>query len=146
MENAVKALLIAAAVLIAILLISMVMGVFNTGAEQINNADLSDQETQQFNDKFLQYVGTNLSGSKVNALLKTVHNHNNVQEDDFRKVEVDGNAVDVNTNSAVEINDSDYPSTTSAPSVSTGRRYDVEAFYEDDGSLLVSRLQIDVAD
>jgi type III secretory pathway component EscT len=59
MENATKALLIAAAVLIAVLLISLVMGVLNSGAEQVDNADLSEYEIQQFNDKFNKYVEEN---------------------------------------------------------------------------------------
>ena len=73
MENAVKALLIAAAVLIAILIISLGLVVYNRASETVNSAgDLSEYQIQQFNEKFLKYQGTSVSGTDVNALLQTV--------------------------------------------------------------------------
>ena len=52
MENAVKALLIAAAVLIAILIISLGLVVYNKASETANNAgDLSEYEIQQHNER-----------------------------------------------------------------------------------------------
>ena len=65
MENATKALMIAAAVIVAILIISLVMGIFNTGAEQAQNANLDEYAIQQHNDKFTKYEGENKSGSEV---------------------------------------------------------------------------------
>lgn len=76
MENATKALLIAASVLIVILLISLGVGIFTSAEEQMGNADLSEYQVRQFNDKFKKYEGTSVSGSDVNALLETVFNHN----------------------------------------------------------------------
>ena len=77
MENATKALLIAAAVLVAILIISLGLVVYNMAAETVNNsANLSQQEIQTFNEQFTQYQGDNVRGSNVNALLKTALNNN----------------------------------------------------------------------
>ena len=77
MENATKALLIAAAVLVAILIISLGLVVYNMAAETVNNsANLSAQEIQSFNEQFTQYQGDNVRGSNVNALLKTALNNN----------------------------------------------------------------------
>lgn len=76
MENATKALLIAAAVLIAILIISLGIVVYNKSSETVNSVDMSGQEIQAFNEKFLKYNGTNKRGTEVNALLKTVVNSN----------------------------------------------------------------------
>ena len=64
MENATKALLIAAAVLIAILIISLGLVVYNSSAETVKQANLSQQEVQAAN------------GSEVNAMLNTVLNAN----------------------------------------------------------------------
>ena len=52
MENATKALLIAAAVLIAIILISLGLAVVRQGQEAVQDADLSEAEATQFNSKF----------------------------------------------------------------------------------------------
>lgn len=76
MENATKALLIAAAVLIAILIISLGLVVYNMASETIGAVDFSSQEITAFNDKFTQYEGSNVRGSQVNALLKTAMQSN----------------------------------------------------------------------
>lgn len=81
MENATKALLIAAAVLVAILIISLGLVVFNMAAETVNNnSSLSAQEIQAFNDQFTQYEGDNVRGTRVNSLLKTALNNNITQQ------------------------------------------------------------------
>ena len=79
MENATKALMIAAAVLVAILIISLGIGVFNSASEQMNDMDLTEYQKQQFNEKFTKYQGKQ-SGAEVNALVQTVFTHNNAQE------------------------------------------------------------------
>ena len=90
MENATKALLIAAAVLVAILIISLGLAVYNKAANATSNADLSSQEIQAQNEKFTRYNGSNKRGSEVNALLQTVLTNNRNQTEDGRKVEVTG--------------------------------------------------------
>ena len=77
MENATKALLIAAAVLIAIILISLGLAVVRQGQEAVQDADLSEAEATQFNSKFTMYEGSNVSTSRVNAMLNAVFAHNN---------------------------------------------------------------------
>ena len=76
MENATKALLIAAAVLIAILIISFALIIYNMAAETVGNVNLSEAEMTQFNSKFTAYEGKSVSGAQVNALLTTVLTHN----------------------------------------------------------------------
>ena len=76
MENATKALLIAAAVLVAILIISLGLVVYNMASETINSVNFSGQEVTAFNDQFTQYEGENVRGSEVNAMLKTVLSSN----------------------------------------------------------------------
>lgn len=88
MENATKALLIAAAVLIAILIISLGLVVYNNSASTVNQANLSSQEIQAQNEKFTRYNGKNKRGSEVNSLLQTALNYNLNTTDDGNKVEV----------------------------------------------------------
>ena len=71
MENASKALIIAGAILLAILLISLGIMVYNQAKGTINDADLSAEEAQTFNTKFTTYGGTQ-SGTKLNSLLDAV--------------------------------------------------------------------------
>ena len=77
MENATKALLIAAAVLIAIIIISFGLTVVRQGQQSVQDADLSEAEVTTFNSKFTVFEGTNKSTSNVNAMLDAVLGHNN---------------------------------------------------------------------
>lgn len=130
MENATKALLIAAAVLVAILIISLGLVVYNMAAETVNNsANLSEYEIQSFNEKFTRYLGTNVSGTNVNAMINTVFNHNLAQEDEGRKVKISGTVT------------LDVSQTTSPSKVDTGKRYKIEAVY-DSSSKLINEIKV----
>ncbi len=76
MENATKALLIAAAVLVAILIISLGLAVYNKASNATDTADLTAAEIQAQNEKFVKYEGKSKRGNEVNALLETVMNYN----------------------------------------------------------------------
>ena len=89
MENATKALLIAAAVLVAILIISLGLAVYNKASNATDSADLSATEIQAQNEKFLKYEGKNRRGSEVNALLETVKNSNLTANSEGAKVKVE---------------------------------------------------------
>jgi len=137
MENATKALLIAAAVLIAILLISLGVGVFNTASEQMSGADLTEYEVQRFNDKFKQYEGKNVSGSEANALLDTVFNHNLVQEDDSTRVTVGSGDTSNDSTDVLKKGDTSTPT-----KYSTGKRFTVTCVY-DSNSKLVTHIKVE---
>lgn len=76
MENASKALIIAAAILISILLISVGVYVVGIAQEQINNSDMSSIELETFNQKFTKYEGTQ-KGSAIRTLVQEVMAYNN---------------------------------------------------------------------
>ena len=57
MENASKALIIAGAILLAILLISLGIMIFNQAQDTVNNSGMSQAEITAFNNKFLKYEG-----------------------------------------------------------------------------------------
>lgn len=76
MENATKALLIAAAILIAILVISLGIVVYQMAAETVDGIGFSSQEVDASNEQFTRYNGQHRRGSEVNAMLKTVLSSN----------------------------------------------------------------------
>lgn len=126
MENATKALLIAAAILIAILIISLSLVVYRMASETINSVNLSEAEMAQFNGKFDTYVGDTVSGSSVNALLTTVFTHNSAETaaGTNRYVKVLSKASASAT--ATEVLNS---SSTTIKKVPTGKFYTVELTY-----------------
>ena len=88
MENATKALLIAAAVLVAILIISLGLVVYNMAAETVGGINLSEQEVAAHNETFIRYEGPSQRGSQVNAMLRSVLSHNMDEENAGKKVTV----------------------------------------------------------
>ena len=119
MENATKALLIAAAVLVAILIISLGLVVYNMSAQTVQSVDLSQQEVQAQNEQFERYLGDNRRGNQVNAMLSQVLTNNTTQTDAGRKVTVYWGA----DSSSVYLASS---STSSAKKVDTGKTYTVK--------------------
>ena len=75
MENATKALLIAAAILIAIVLISIGVFVIRQGQQAVDSVNMSETEMLAFNSKFTSYEGKQ-RGSQVNALAQAVLSNN----------------------------------------------------------------------
>lgn len=68
MENASKALIIAGAILLAILLISLGIMIFAQAQDTVNNSGMNEAAITAFNNKFLKYEGTR-KGSEVKALV-----------------------------------------------------------------------------
>lgn len=71
MENASKALIIAGAILLAILLISLGIMIFNQAQDTINNSGMTQAELTAFNQKFTKYEGKQ-KGSVVRSLVQEV--------------------------------------------------------------------------
>ena len=72
MENASKALIIAGAILLAILLISLGIMIFNQAQDTVNNSGMTQAEITAFNNKFLKYEGTGKTKSDIQALVNEV--------------------------------------------------------------------------
>lgn len=87
MENASKALLIAGAILIAILLIGIAMMVFGNinGITGMAGQQVDALEIQGFNRQFEQYEGENVSGSNVKTLISNINASNATYADDTSK-------------------------------------------------------------
>ena len=75
MENASKALIIAGAILLAILLISLGILIFNQAQDTVSNSGMGQAEAQSFNSKFTKYEGT-VKGSVAKSLVQEVNASN----------------------------------------------------------------------
>ena len=79
MENASKALIIAGAILISILLISIGIILINSGKDvtEVGTAGMQSQQIQAFNAQFTPYEGTK-KGSEIKGLWNAVNSSNGV--------------------------------------------------------------------
>lgn len=119
MENATKALLIAAAILISILVISLGLYVYRMASDTVGSANLSEAELGAFNGKFEAGAGTRVSGASVNALLTTIASSNSNPDNATRQVTVtDTNATGAAVTAAGQVT-----------KVNTGRYYSVQLTY-----------------
>lgn len=81
MENASKALIIAGAILLSIIIISLGLVVVNNVRDSIEGQNLNQEELAKFNDQFISYEGTAVSGARVNSLIQQVISSNQAQID-----------------------------------------------------------------
>lgn len=93
MENASKALLIAGAILICILLIAVAMYIYNSANATIKSAGskMSQQEKDIYNSNIQPYVNDGVKGSEVKSMIDTIisQNQSNVgDEGKFVAIEV----------------------------------------------------------
>ncbi len=79
MENASKALIIAGAILLSILLISLGIMVYQNAKGTIDDANLNTEEAQNFNTKISQYCGNKKSATDMNALMSAIAASNGAQ-------------------------------------------------------------------
>lgn len=82
MENATKALLIAGSVLIAILLIVFGLKILNStnGTTKETESSMKTTSASSFNNKFMPYVGKNISKNQAISLINMVAANNAVSE------------------------------------------------------------------
>ncbi len=118
MENATKALLIAGAVLIVILLIGVGMLIFNSSTQPVQTAvtQMAAQDKQIFNAQFENYAGVQ-NGTSVRTLLANVISSNAVYD-----AQVSANT----KTTADEIS-------TLRTGISLSKKYTVTLGYTDDG-------------
>ena len=83
MENASKALLIAGAILICILLIGVGMMIYQGAIGNIEEGlgQMSQQEKMMFNEPYINYEGEKVSGNKVKALIGNAMSNNSTNQE-----------------------------------------------------------------
>ena len=89
MENASKALIIAGAILLAILIISLGIMIYNQGSGVVDSNAMDEVAVTSFNEKFRQYEGQNIRGANIKALINSIAQNNlSNQGDESKQVEL----------------------------------------------------------
>lgn len=122
MENASKALIIAGAILLSILIISLGILVYNNAKNTVGSANLDKQEIQTFNSQWETYVGQNKTASEVRSMIQAVIASNASEKKSGQ-------------NRTVKVGDSEP---TSVPTLSNSKTYTISASYATSG--LVEKL------
>lgn len=85
MENASKALIIAGAILLSILIISLGIIIYNQASSVVDSGSMDEVAVTTFNEKFRQYEGNNVRGNNVNSMINAVIQNNLQHTDDASK-------------------------------------------------------------
>ena len=80
MENASKALIIAGAILLSILLISLGILVYNNAKGTVSDSNLDSEAAQTFNTKISQYCGKKKNANDMNGLVSAISSSNGAQK------------------------------------------------------------------
>ena len=140
MENASKALLIAAGVVIVLLIIALGVWIFGFGKNQMDASARSfdEQQLAALNNPFTQYQGKQ-RGANVSALLGRVitHNANADKDDTAETISVESK---VSGNTLSNTSDSSQISNLASSFASSGKTYTVTIQYATSG--LVNHITI----
>ena len=129
MENASKALIIAGAILLSILLISLGIMVYNNAKNTVKSSNLDQQEISTFNSQWEAYSGKGKTASEVTTMIQALIVSNASQTKN-------------GTNRWVNLQTSDASKVTSAPTkppiitvptLSNSSTYDVTLGYSAEG-------------
>ena len=106
MENASKALIIAGAILLSILLISLGIMIFNQAQDATKNSGMSQAQVSTFNNKFSKYEGKKISGSEVRGLIQEIIASNGDEDNKnakpARTISVAGAITDTNNTTKIK--------------------------------------------
>ena len=133
MENASKALIIAGAILISIVIISFGIIIINNVRGNITGANVNEADTQAFNSKFQSYVGSGKTAAQIEQLIQAVMT-NNISENSsgtkrFVQVDLGNNVVISGTTTKTYGSHGDnaaYQAITIVPTVANTKTYTVK--------------------
>lgn len=136
MENASKALIIAGAILLSILIIGIGMVVYNKAANTLTGTDMTEHQIAAYNSPFEAYIGENVSGSDVRTLVNKVVTHNrNNSEDPSLNIKITNTGIpNTNALTVAETLTNDEYKTSKYPAAKT---YKVTVGYEPKSNYIV---------
>lgn len=126
MENASKALIIAGAILLAILLISLGVMIYNQASGVVDSNAMDEVAVSSFNQKFQQYEGENIRGANVNAMINTIIQNNLSNAEDSSKQIKIVSGTSCSWNGSAYATNPTAAQTTKSGSALTGRSYKVK--------------------
>ena len=127
MENASKALLIAGAILLSILIISLGIMVYNNAKNTVNGGNIDKTQMQAFNSEWEGYIGKNRTASEVRAMYQAVIANNAAEKKNGtnRYIKI------TNTGTANSATVAEADMTTTIEEVSNSSTYTIKAGYKD---------------
>ena len=93
MENASKALIIAGAILVSILIISFGVIIINKAKGPLEDDTIGQMSIDTFNSRFTSYEGTKVSGAQVKNLVDAIEANNTKTDDESLKISIESKSI-----------------------------------------------------
>ena len=126
MENASKALIIAGAILLSILLISLGIMVYNNAKNTVGNANLSKEEIAAFNSQWEVYTGSGKTASEVRTLLSAIIASNTTEKKNLNRIVKVTYAADLLNTGVAAVSNAEP---TTVPAVSASKTFTITPTY-----------------
>ena len=120
MENASKALIIAGAILLAILIIGLGIFIYNQASNTVGETGMDQVAIRQFNGQFEPYINKTIDSTAAKALINTVEQSNHLGKNRIK-----------------------LPSIADKSEIKTGHKYTIEVRYSEG---VISAIEINDAD
>ena len=150
MENASKALIIAGAILLSILIIAIGIYIFNSAQGTIDSSleSMSSQEVDAFNSQFTSYQGDEQSGSNVKSLMtKLAANYGSYKDEPSKVPTVEFGTEKAEYTEVASDNDTTYTSAISTIRNSLVNKHEYKVTMEFGAKGIISQITIeDVTD
>ena len=141
MENASKALIIAGAILISIVLVSVGVIVVNSLNPEDALQEMDRQAVETFNSKFTSLAGSNVRGTVVKQIINNVITSNGNNEDNKQiSIVLDSNVSVSGVTASGDGTSASSDLSRISNSINTQHRYTVELYYTKNG--LVNKITI----
>lgn len=143
MENASKALIIAGAILLSILIIGIGMTIFKQASTALDGANMNSEQIAAYNSVFEGYEGSKKNGSDAQTLVQEINNHNRTEEDDTKMIAIYNSAFPADLNATVASEDVENNSSDAKYKKSTyktGKTYTISFAYDNNTGLLIAAL------
>ena len=140
MENASKALIIAGAILLSILIIGLGMFIYQQAYGAMSKINLNEQQVQTINSKFTNYgsEGTKINGTTARALCETVKSYNRATaEDESQYVTVTTGATPNTTINADNLDTVNGAIDTVESGLKAGKTYTLHFGYDNASALII---------
>lgn len=133
MENASKALIIAGAILLSILIIGLGMFIYQQASGAMSGANLDPTKAQAYNQEFLNYEGTQ-TGSNTKALYNLIQSHNRSYTDDTsQQISIKKGEAGTDTEEADDAYSSEWALSGTGDIIRTSNTYKISFTYNKSG-------------
>ena len=137
MENASKALIIAGAILLSVLIVSLGIMVFQNAKNTIGGTNLNKQEIDTFNSQWQTYEGKNKTASEVRSMIQAVISSNAAEKSGGTNRYIQVTHASASGPNTATVNEDNRTKGYTASDITNSKQYTISLGYDETSGLIV---------